>query len=187
MANMPNNDNNKNSINLLTNLTQRVANFESIFHAQSVLFARELQHFLEADNRIPHGCRLIPYNGPSLRDHGRNYGHYVLVEFEHQRVNDMVGSIVLELPVPYGSIVHMRCSINQYNGCFLRRTVDSIEAMYEVMEFCYQVMQAQPEPRPDDDYGLDYLRIPEGLSPLFQLFVSEEWREENARFMAEEN
>ena len=180
---MPNMDKNDNIINLRNKLEQRINNvesnvssnnIESNVRSNNILFAKDLQSFLEADNRIPFGCNILPYNRLSLDNDEPGFEDIVLVDFYHQDVN-LHGRIGLRFPVfPQVGFVHMSCRIDKYNGCFLEITAETSDEMYEVMAFCQSLLQCQ---HVEIGYYIDYVQIPNNL--MYHRFVSHAWRELN--------
>ena len=59
---------------------------------------------------------------------------------------------------PQIGYVTMLCSIDRFNGYFMEICVENIDQMFEIIDFCQQLLPFQP-----DVVDLDYVRIPNHL------------------------
>jgi hypothetical protein len=61
--------------------------------------------------------------------------------------------------VPDNGYVHMLCSIDAFNGYFLEITVDNFLEMIDVIAFCQNLLEYQPQ----NERLIDYVRVPPHL------------------------
>ncbi len=168
---MPNTGITENNANVLDNLrnrlVERVTNFANIRHTYKVNYARDLQNLLEAENRIPHRCTLVPFGSLAIDANQPGFDECVFVDFRHPDVN-LEGRIVLELPIfPERGFVKMSCSFNEHGGNFLTIVTETSAEMYEVMMFCQSLLLVQTTDRTNGVY-LERVHIPAFLqnSPI---------------------
>ena len=126
----------------------------------AVIFSTRLYSTLEQyGNRFPANC--------VLEQRQDNNTTFVAVTFTCD--NGHAGHIILEDPnftngraahaQPRIGYVSMSCSIDLSNGYFLELCVENIGQMFEVIEFCQQLLQYQPDIDTDIEY-LEYVRVP---------------------------
>ncbi len=137
-------DTNENNINNLRNgLEQRVNNIANLIRTEKINFARELQSFLEEDNRLPFGCTLLPYNRLDMHTDAPGFEDCVLIDIDDPE-SEYRGRIGLELPInSAGYFVEIRCCLNQHNGRFFQGVAETSEDMYQMIEFCQSLLQWQ--------------------------------------------
>jgi hypothetical protein len=122
----------------------------------AVNFSTALYNTFEQNvNRMPANC---------VFEQRRNNPRIVVVSFTCD--NGHTGHIVLADPnwtnggfvQPQIGYVSMLCSIDRFNGFFMEICVENIDQMFEIIDFCQQLLPYQPAV---DD--LDYVRVPNHL------------------------
>jgi hypothetical protein len=174
-------DTHDNNINNIRNgLLQRVNNIANLIRTEKINFARELQSFLEEDNRIPFGCTLVPYNRLRIHSDAIGFEESVLIDIDDPQ-SEYQGRIGLELPIDStGYFVEIRCCLNQHNGRFFQGVAETSDEMYQMIEFCQSLLQWQP-PGVDD---LERIQIPAHLAgnPCADYLI-----EDHVKYLAENN
>jgi hypothetical protein len=126
----------------------------SKFFSHAVNFAIELQETIQNDNRLPANCTLSPRNVAS--------GYVIQIEYNHPG-SSHTGKIMITIPhdLDYDiatGFVKMHCNIDAHSRFFLELMVNSLDEMYDVISFCQNLLQYQP----DESY-LHYVRVPSHL------------------------
>ena len=142
-ANRRNNNNNQNLYN------------------NAVNSAIEIKNLLQHQNQLPPHCNLVLHN-----EHLNQFETCVLIEFTNPNSNHtghvLIGDAAYMTrndAVPDNRYVHMMCSIHAFNGYFLEITVDNFLEMIDVIAFCQNLLEYQPE----NERIIDYVRVPPHL------------------------
>ena len=110
---------------------------------------------LQNVNRLPANCVLEPR---------RNNSMTVVISFTCD--NGHTGHVVLGDPnwtnaghvQPRIGYIEMLCAVDRFNGYFMERCVENIDQLFEIVDFCQQLLPYQPDGR-----YLDYVRVPNRL------------------------
>ena len=122
----------------------------------AVNFSTTLYNTLQQNvNRLPANCVL---------EQRRNNSMNVVITFTCD--NGHTGHIVLGDPnwtnaghvQPRIGYIEMLCAVDRFNGYFMEICVDNIDQMFEIIDFCQQLLPYQP-----NDFDLDYVRVPNRL------------------------
>jgi hypothetical protein len=133
------------------------------FHVErtnAVNFSIALYDTLDQNvNRLPANCMLEERDNDSMCvvvyftcDNGHT-GHIVLGD-----PNWTNGGVIQ----PQNGYVSILCSVDRFNGYFMEICVENIDQMFEVIDFCQQLLPYQPD-IVELDYELDYVRVPNHL------------------------
>jgi hypothetical protein len=117
-------------------------------------------------NTLLQNVNLMPAN--CVLEQRRNNSQTVVISFTCD--NGHTGSIVLLDPnwtnggvvQPQIGYVSMLCSVDRFNGYFMEICVENIDQMFEIIDFCQQLLRYQPDVA-ELDYELDYVRVPNHL------------------------
>ncbi len=122
----------------------------------AINFSISLYNTLEQNvNRLPANCVL---------EQRQNNSQTVVITFTCD--NGHTGHIVLGDPnwtngglvQPRIGYVEMLCSVDRFNGYFMEICVENIDQMFEIIDFCQQLLPYQPVV-----VELDYVRVPNHL------------------------
>jgi hypothetical protein len=117
-------------------------------HNDAVIFANYMYNYII--NLLPPHCTVRPL------EEGEWSSTNIIIECAHPQSNH-IGHVILRMPGGHG-FVHMMGAINSFNGFLFNMTVNNAEDMFEVIAFCQNLLQFQP-----DAHILDYVRIPNNL------------------------
>jgi hypothetical protein len=125
--------------------------YRNAFNFSIALYNTLLQNV----NRLPANCVL---------EQRRNNSMTVTISFTCD--NGHTGHVVLLDPnwtnggnvQPQIGYVSMLCSVDRFNGYSIERCVENIDQLFEIVDFCQQLLPYQPDVR-----YLDYVRVPNRL------------------------
>lgn len=142
------NNNYNNIINYRTNYNN--------FLPTAINFAMELEDTIQ-NNPLPIHCSLVP------RDEESSY----FVNINYDNPNSIyTGKIIMSIPHNYNNFaiingyVKMVCVINSHNGYFLEIIVNTLNDMYDVISFCQNLLEYQPN---HEANNLRFVRVPNNL------------------------
>ena len=143
-------------------------------HNEAIIFAQELRHILIHETTFPEDCYLREIN---------RIQNPIDVIIDIGSKNKTTTGIVTINDERYtfrgrreriNCVYYVQCIINNYNGYFILAVLNNIEEILEILRFMKEVVDYEP----NEEYNLDYVRIPENL--LNKWFISKELRELNS-------
>ncbi len=151
----------------------------NVIYDKACDIATNIKNQLQQPNQLPPHSNLLLEN-----EHGLNmFETYALIQFTSPNSNKGGHIVVgdpefmqrnMQYPDLNGNNLHMFCSIDAFNGYFMDMSVNSLEEVLEVLEFCQQLLDYQP-----DEDELNFVRVPNHM--LNHLFVPERLRQRNLR------
>ena len=135
-------------------------NNENDIYNNAVNIAIHIKNQLQLPNQLPPHCNLVLHNENLVRfetlvlieftnPHSNHTGHILIGDAAYMARNDAV---------PNNGYVYMLCSISAFNGYFMEITVNNLVEMLEVVAFCQNLLEYQP-----DEQFIEYVHIPEHL------------------------
>jgi len=142
---------------------RRAHNFTNYanFYTNAVNFSIQLHNTIQ-NYPLPIHCTLRPRVQNADND-ADNY--HIHIDFSDP---NSIFNGTISISIPYETYeftieegyVHMMCMLNAHNGIFLEITVNSLDEMYDVIAFCQNILQYQPNNEAND---LEYVRVPHDL------------------------
>ena len=160
-ANRHNNNNNElynNAVNCALEIENNIQNF----------LPQHCTLILNENINQDETCVLITFTNP----HSNHTGRVLIGEAAYMARNE---------GVPDNGYVHMLCSIDAFNGYFLQITVDNFLEMIDVIAFCQNLLEYQPE----NEQRIDYIRVP--LHLLNHRYIQPNLRQLNMNANLEQN
>jgi hypothetical protein len=140
--------------------------------------AINIKNQLQLPNQLPPHCNLVLDNDYDFH----LFETYAIITFKNPQSN-REGQVIVgdpefsqkdfRFPNLNGSL-HLFCMIDAFNGYFMRITVDSIEEVLSIVEFCQQLLEHQP-----DENELAFVRVPPHM--MNHWCIPESLRQRNLR------
>jgi hypothetical protein len=130
----------------------------NVLYNEACDLAVNIKNQLQQPNQLPQHCNLVLQNNGQMNQ----FETYAHIEFTTPRSNHTGYVLVghsefmqrnIENPDLNGYI-HMSCSVDAFNGYFMEISVNTLEDIFSVVEFCQNLLDYQP------DGELDFVRIP---------------------------
>ncbi len=122
----------------------------------AIIFATNMKYTLINQNILPSYCSLM------LHSHGEHPDANVVISLNHLESNYngyVIISQLIDINTPVDGFVRMLCTIDSYNGNFIEITVNNMEEMLDVIQFCQNILVYQPP----NQHNLEFIRVPNHL------------------------
>jgi len=150
-----------------------------VMYDRACKIATDIKNQLQQPNKLPQHSNLMLENEYDIN----LFEASTMIEFTSP-ISNRKGQIIIEDPefmqrnIEYSDLnethLDVFCMIDAYNGYFMNITVNSLEEVLAVLEFCQQILDCQP-----DEDELQFVNIPSHI--LNHLFGPDRLGDRNLR------